>query len=142
MKIIINDRKKFYKHNKNLYRDICKGIYLDNIELNKTYNVFAIVDLNNKRYFITIIFDRVEYIETDRVSIVDYKLPSNWIYKEYKKSYVIKKSYDIFGYDQIKINQFIGPMEFIENKTFLIDVLVDSSDAMIFLNNIKNKTIY
>lgn len=126
MKVKINDKALFLKKN--------RGLIVDDEKLEGFFDVHAIINISGKKSYIIIINDCLEYIRRDSVTIIDDKLPSNWVYKEYIKPLIIKRSYDAFGFDYISVESFIGPSEFIDDSFFLLNIYFYPKEAYILFN--------
>jgi len=129
MKVVIINEKIFRK--KNGYK---KKSNFDKSILNKEYDVYAIIKLKRIEYYLLLMGRELEYIHTDSVSIVDEKIPSDWIYRKLKKGYKIE-----YGgislcteYGYILVKNYIGPEIFIDDKSFLINILYEPGDAAKF----------
>ena len=106
MKVIINNEKKFRKKN--------------------GYNKKS----NFDKYYLLLVNNRFKYVDVSSVFVVDENITDDWIYRKFKKGYKIEYDSGIFGeYGYISVKSYIGPEIFINDKSFLINIVYEPGAA-------------
>lgn len=137
MKVIINNEKIFRK--KNGYN---KKFNFDKSILDKEYDVYAIIKIKRQEYYLLLLNNGFKYVDVDSVLVVDENISDDWIYRKFKKGYKIEYNSGIFGeYGYILVKNYIGPEIFINDKSFLINIVYEPGDANRFFyeNYIKKR---
>lgn len=128
MKIVRNDRKTRLKTK-----------YDTSLLVNEEIEVYAIVTFLKKKHYLIFMNNDVNYIDGNEVSVIDSTIPSDWIYREFRKPYKIERAYDMYGSDVMKIEQYLGPKEFLDDPYFLFNVLFYPNETVEFFHRFQKE---
>ena len=102
--------------------------------LKEEYEVYGIVTFNKKEHYILIAGENVRYFSSNEIIVIDNNITEeDWVYISFLEKFRLKSYYDVFGYDYIDIERFLGPKCFIDDKLFLLNILVDTHQANNFM---------
>lgn len=127
LKVSCMDRDKLEKTS--AYFDVEIG---DNL-----FEVYCIAThKNHKEYLLRSSDETLMWFESAKFEVIDNSIPPYWIYRKYGYfSNLRNKKYDF----DIRLNEYWGPEEFLNNEDFFFDIYEDREKANSYLKEIMKK---
>lgn len=101
------------------------------------FYVYSIMTTDKNKIYLCKYYDDYELLNANFIEVVDDSIPNYWHHESYDK-YKIIENYEF----KLKLKEFFGPPEFINDQTLLADIVGRESRAISILNKFYNPKIH